>query len=458
MRGMLLVASAVSVIGCAPTKPTAARRDVGELLAAGGGPADAIPADQDEESRGRVQERVVALLQEPLTLDRALQIAVLNNRSLRATLEDLGVAQADLVQAGLLANPVVAGDLVSSTRGNGLGGGLSLSQSLLSAFLIPARRRLAKAQLRFAVVTVADATLALVRDVRVAYADAQAALALRDLQKTLVQTSEVAADLAERQHEAGNLPDLDRELFAADLDAARLELAERDLEVKRTREQINRLLGLWGSQVEWTLGTPLPFATGGTGSLEKLEAVGVRQRLDVSAARANVEAVEYAIKLRRRGVVPQVDAGPVARNEVGNDAGHEWVIGAELSIEIPIFDPGHADFARLRAHLRRAQHEFEQTAIVARSEIRTHREELVTAARSAEYLRQTVLPRRELVGQRALERYNGMLLSAYQLLELRAQQAEAHAAYVEARREYWTAYAELERAVGGRLPNGSAEP
>ena len=75
MRRMVLLASAVSVFGCAPTKPTAARREVGDLLAAGGGPADAIPADQDEESRGRVQERVAALLQEPLTLDRALQIA-----------------------------------------------------------------------------------------------------------------------------------------------------------------------------------------------------------------------------------------------------------------------------------------------------------------------------------------------------------------------------------------------
>lgn len=453
-----VIVGVLGVASCARTQPTASRREVGDLLEAGGGPADAIAAEQDEESRAQIRDRVADLMQEPLTLDRALQVAVLNNRSLRATLEELGVAQADLVQAGLLANPVVAGDLVNSTTGNGLGGGLSLSQSLLSAFLIPARRRLAKAQLRFAVVTVADATLALVRDVKVAYAEAQAALALRDLHKTLVQTAEVASELADRQHAAGNIPDLDRELFAAELDAARLELAERDLDVKETREQLNRLLGLWGPQVDWTLGSALPSETVVDESLEQLEATGIRQRLDVSAARANVEAIEYAIKLRRRGIVPQVDAGPVARNEVGNDAGHEWVIGAELSIEIPIFDPGHADFARLRAHLRQAQHALEQTAIEARSEIRTHREELVTASARANYLRQTVLPRRQRVGQRAIERYNGMLLSAYELLELRAQQVDAHIGYIEARREYWTARAELERAVGGRLPHGADEP
>jgi hypothetical protein len=72
---------------------------------------------------------------------------MLNNRELRATLEELGVAQADLVDAGLLANPTISGDLVNSTRGNGLGGGLALSQSLLSVFLIPAKRRIAKTRL-----------------------------------------------------------------------------------------------------------------------------------------------------------------------------------------------------------------------------------------------------------------------------------------------------------------------
>ena len=118
-----VIVGVLGVASCARTQPTASRREVGDLLEAGGGPADAIAAEQDEESRAQIRDRVADLMREPLTLDRALQVAVLNNRSLRATLEELGVAQADLVQAGLLANPVVAGDLVNSTTGNGLGGG-----------------------------------------------------------------------------------------------------------------------------------------------------------------------------------------------------------------------------------------------------------------------------------------------------------------------------------------------
>src|SRR3989304_5884830 len=52
-----------------------------------------------------VVDAVWSMLQQELTLDEAVQIALLNNRSLQATYEELGIAQADLVQAGLLRNP-----------------------------------------------------------------------------------------------------------------------------------------------------------------------------------------------------------------------------------------------------------------------------------------------------------------------------------------------------------------
>ena len=446
------VAAVLCLLGCASTRPHEARRDVGELVAAAGGPDAVIPAAQDDEARAEVRRRVAELLDAPLTVDAALKIGLLNNRSLRATLEELGVAQADLVQAGLLHNPVVGGDLVFSTAGNGLGGGLSLSQSLLSAFVIPAKRRVAKARLQVAVVTVADAALRLVRDVRVAFAQMQAAVATRDLHRELVQAAEVADALAGRQQDAGNITELDRELFAAALDDARIELGQQQLAVTRAREQLNRLLGLWGEQVRWKLAGAMPEPANGSAA-DDLEALGVRDRLDVSAARSEVAAIEYAIKLRRRGIIPQIDGGIEARNEVGNDEGHEWVLGPSLSIEVPLFDPGHADFARLRALLRQAQHRLEQRAIVARSEIRTHQQEMLAAEDRVAYFRDNVIPRRQRVGARALERYNAMLIGAYELLDLRMQEVQARERYVAAVRDYWVARADLERAVGGRLPS-----
>ncbi len=440
-------------VGCASTRPTEARRELADELARRSGVDDVVTPEQEQRSREEIRARVDDLLAEPLTVDRALQVALLNNHDLLATLEQLGVAQAELVEAGLLDNPVIGGDLVVSTRGNGLGGGLGLSQSLLSAFLVPAKRRLARANLRIAVVGVTDAALALVRDVKVAYAEAQAAQASGRLVRTLVQAAEVADELAERQLEAGNLTELDRGLFALALDEARLELAEQQLEWVEARETINRLLGLWGPQVEWTLAEAQAGLPAEDGTLGQLEQLGIEQRLDVSAARFEVGAMERALELRRRGVIPQIEAGVEARNEVGDDLGHEWVVGPSLSIEIPLFDPGHADFARLRAQLRQSEHRLKQTAIDARSRIRVERERLVIARRRVLYLRDTVLPRWEALGERALERYNGMLIGAYDLLDLRAEALGAQREHIEALRDYWVARARLERAVGGRLPS-----
>ena len=150
--------------------------------------------------------------------------------------------------------------------------------------------------------------------------------------------------------------------------------------------------------------------------------------------------------------MPQVEAGLEARNEVGDDAGHEWVLGPSLSIELPIFDPGHADIARLNAYLRQAQHRLQGAAIHARSEVRVHREELVAADRKVAYYRDTVLPRTEAIQELTLRHYNAMLIGTYQLLETRADQLEAQRDYVHAIRDYWIARADLELATGGRLP------
>ncbi len=436
---------------CASVRPTKARGEVDDLVEQRAGYRKTISAEQDEESRKLVRERVEQLAAEPLTVDSAVSIALLNNREFQAQLEDLGVAQADLVQAGLLKNPTIAGDLVNSTKGNGLGGGFSVSQSLLSVFLIPAQRRLAKSRLKHAVVTVGHSSLVLIHDVKIAYYNAQAARMNMKLQRMLFQAAEVGDDLATRQFEASNISALDRELFAAALDRARVAFADASIEAMESREELTRLLGLWGTDIDWRFDSLLDDELPQDVALDALESQAIAQRLDLSAARFEVASMLYAIKLRRRGLVPQIEVGLEGRNEVGADEGHEWVLGPGLALELPIFDPGHADLARLRAYLRQAEHRLAHLAVVVRSEIRMHRQELVAARRKVDYYRDTVLPRSATISDLTLEQYNAMLIGTYQLLETRADQVESQREYVHALRDYWVERADLELAAGGRL-------
>ncbi len=81
---------------------------------------------------------VAELLRRPLTEENAIRIAILNNRKVRAAYEDLGIARAELVQAGLLANPVFGAHATLMHEGAEIE--LGISKSLLDVFLRPMRQ------------------------------------------------------------------------------------------------------------------------------------------------------------------------------------------------------------------------------------------------------------------------------------------------------------------------------
>ncbi len=450
-RRFALVLASSLITGCASTKASGPRGELSDLLEERLGVADVVTPEQDEEARKRVRSRMDALLSAPLTRDAALELALLNNHALAADMESLGVAQAELVEAGLLENPTIGGDLVNSTTGNGLGGGFSIATSLLSAFVIPAQRKVAKANLKQAVLAMGHEAASLAEEVKRSFVEVQVTHADLRLHKEALQAAEVLDELAQRQIEAGNITEAERGEFGAALDEARMEFGHARMEAMMAREQLNVLMGLWGEDLDWKVATEIEAPPTELPDLQGLETRALEQRLDLSAARFDVEATTRAIKLRRAGATPAIEVGVVARNEVGNHSGHEWVIGPSLSLEIPIFDPGHADFAKLRAMLRAAEHRLAQLAIEVRSEVRIHRQHLVYAHQKAEYVREVLLPRREGIRDRMLERYNGMLIGPEELFDAELEVLHARRELNEALADYWVAMAELELAIGGRV-------
>ena len=54
-----------------------------------------------------VDKSVNDLLSQPLSEENAVRITLINNRALQQTYERIGIAQSDLVQAGLMSNPLL---------------------------------------------------------------------------------------------------------------------------------------------------------------------------------------------------------------------------------------------------------------------------------------------------------------------------------------------------------------
>ncbi len=59
---------------------------------------------RDDGEREGIRFAVKELLASPLSADNAVQVALLNNPGLQATYSELGIAEADLVQAGRMTS------------------------------------------------------------------------------------------------------------------------------------------------------------------------------------------------------------------------------------------------------------------------------------------------------------------------------------------------------------------
>ena len=134
---VLLLAAAATLAGCASFSPDggfstveqAARERLGKEVRWA-----RTPGDQDG-----IDQRVAELLAKPLSADDAVQIALLNNRGLQASFQQLGITEAEVVQAGRLPNPGFSfsrlrrGDEVELERGMHVNFARLIAMPLISA-------------------------------------------------------------------------------------------------------------------------------------------------------------------------------------------------------------------------------------------------------------------------------------------------------------------------------------
>lgn len=408
---------------------------------------------RDAEEARAAHETVVALLKDELTVERAVQVAFLNNPSLQATFEEVGMSQADVAQASRIENPELSGFLRWPHAGAGSNPDLSLVQNVFDIFVAPLRKKVATAELEQTKLRVANEVLGLAAEVKEAYYTLQARGQLVTRLRRVLDLTQAAFDFAEKLHAAGNLPDLELENQLALHRQSKVDVARAEAEVRVDRERMNRLLGLWGPLTAWSASDQLPAIPKEEIPLEGLETLAVAQRQDLAAARWGVDLVGRALALKKKTRFFPVGIHLGINTE--KDVTAERVTGPELSLQLPIFDTGKASIARLQAEHRRAQRQLEALAVNARSGVRESRDRMLAARDLATYYGEVLLPQRVRILDLTLRYYNMMLKGAFDLLLAKQQEVEAEKAYVEAWRDYWLARVRLEKELGGALPSAA---
>lgn len=444
---LLVAALPLAFAGCTSTNPKAAFDDVGKRVASRTG--SEVRWMRDDAARDDIEKTVEALLQTNLTAQSAVSIALLNNRTLQADFEEIGISQADLSAASRLRNPEFEGFWRFPDHGpKVVNAEYALAQDFLDLLTLPARKKIAVRNLEAVKLRIAHQVLTLAAEAQVAFYTVQARQQLTNRLGLIVEVNEAAADVALRQYDAGNINALDLQNQQAAYTQSRLDLARVQTQFRADREKLNRLLGLWGKQTAWQMDGELPPLPDKELPLENVEALAISHRLDLAAARGEVVNVQSALKLKKS--VRWIPGASVGFN-AEHDLDHAWVLGPSLSLEVPIFDQGQPEIARLSSEYRRAARNLEALAVNIRSEVREARDALIAARDAAEYFQKALLPQRQRILRETLLQYNAMQLGNIALLSAKEREAFAEREAIETWRDYWIARAELERAVGGRL-------
>lgn len=444
-----LMAFALLAAGCASISEDRGFDQVSSLAKERlGKDARMLRTDEDERALAGVIE---AKLRAPLLADDAVQIALLNNRSLQSTYWEVGIAQADLVQAGRLQNPSFT--FQRTHTGQEIDIERSLTFNLVSMLTAPLAKRIEARRFEQTKLLVANQMLQHAAATRRAYFDAVAAGQGIAYARQVNEAAEASAELTARMAQAGNSSQLDlarEQAFQAEAAAA---LVRAGKHAVLARETLTRLMGLWGQSAGYTLPERLPDLPIAPVELDDIERIAIRERLDIQAAKMAAAQTASSLGLTKTTrFINVLDVGYV-RNSSGGQAS---ATGYEITLEIPLFDWGSARVAKSEAIYMQAVNKVAQTAVEARSEARQSYLDYRSSYDLAKHYRDKVIPLRKKISDETMLRYNGMLLSVFELLADSREQAAAVNGYIDALKEYWIAQTNLEAALGGRMPAQSA--
>lgn len=441
---LVALAAVITAAGCAVTPIQEATDATVERVEARAAVAPVWPPEDG--ATAAVPEFI-----EPLTLAQALTTAFERNPDIRRHYAELGIAHADLRDAARIANPTLSfawldpegGGRDKTTRG--------ITASFADLLLLPARRRLSAAEFRRVELEVGAALVALAREVESAWYSHVGTLQIEAMRAAVAEAASQEAELAKRFYEAGNITrlQLDRQVSAdarAAIDAVR---ARSDSAESRAR--LANLLGL-PTAGSWRTVDRLsaPPATALAG--EELTPKALSQRLDLASAREKVAVLEDSLGVARTWrLLGSVEAGYEEERETDGSK----LRGPTLSLELPIFNQGQGAVARAQANLLDARARADGLALQIENEVETGVTRLALVREASERYREQWLPAAASAVERQQERFNYMLIGAFDLIQAKRDQYDAWQGYFEAVRDYWIARADLRAATGGLLPGDS---
>jgi outer membrane protein TolC len=440
------------VSGCKTLSPDGGMDAVADI--AGEAANGEFLAIRTPEQAAAARAKIARLLSRPLTARAAVQVALLNNRGLQAAYDELGIAEAAMVEASLPPSPTISLRRISSAAEIEIE--RRIVGDILALATLPARTEIAGDRFRQAQLRAAAATLQTAAETRRAYYRSIAAVELVGFLEQAAATAETTSELAKRLGESGAMNKLDQareQVFHAEIVA---QLAKARQQAAGERERLIRAMGLWGSDLAFKIPNSLPPLPGRPRSAPTVETQAVARRIDLQIGRVELDALAKSFGLTQATrFLNLLDLSAAGKTTIHKPTGERIRDrGFELELQIPLFDFGEARVREAEQTYMQAINRLAEMAVNARSQAREAYQAYRSSYDIAAHYRNEVLPLRKIISDEMLLRYNAMMIDVFGLLIEARERIISTTRGVEAERDFWLAAVDLDAAILGSGMDG----
>ena len=373
-----------------------------------------------------------------LSAEEAVAVALWNNAQFQADLAELGFARADLIEAGMLRNPMLS--LLFPAGPKQLEATLSLPIEVL--WQRPKRVAAAKIDAQRVAENLVQHGLDLARDAHLAHAGLALAQARQHLAAENAHQRRAAAEIATARQRAGEISSLEASTSWLEALQAQEAAVRFTQEAEASRARFNTLLGMEVQDTSFTLSsdpeTPLPQP-----SLPELLQAAFASRPDLRAAELAIEAAGKRIGWERTRILN------LAAVLDANGAGKEgFEMGPGAQIEIPLFNWNNGKIARAQAHLQQAARQYLVVKHRLALEVHEAQTGYLAAQQAITLCRSEWLPTAITAAEQAQKAYAAGEVSYLFVLETNRRLLDAQGRAAEATAELHRAEARLKHSVG----------
>jgi cobalt-zinc-cadmium efflux system outer membrane protein len=378
-----------------------------------------------------------------ISREETVAIALWNNAAFQEAISELGFHRAELIQAGLLENPLFS--ILFPVGPKQLE--FTATFPLEALFLRPRRLEVAELDCERAGALLVEHGLDLVYEVRAAFSELELARKrLAHARASSALTEEILA-LQEARLRAGDASEME-------VAAARVTAIEQRVDVTRlAREKAlaeSRLQGLLGPGLDRE---PLRFVSMDSPQVEEVPDLP-RLLRRAEAARPDIRAAELGMELagERAGLAHWEILKIAALADANGDGDDGFEIGPGMVVEVPLFDQGQGRNARARAELEKAAHHYVTVRHAVAVGVRAAYFRLLQAVEGLDSWRVSVLPALEDAVRQARQAHDAGATSHLAVLQSRERLTRGRLTEAVLTRDVRVARAELERQVGWNLP------